>query len=249
MRFQKIILYLFLATLAVGCDRYGGFSGCWGCDGFWGCDQWDIPNDYFINHQSALPFSMYFSVQGIDRINPTGPSVNGTTNSDALASFGIQRFFTNHIAMRAFLTFNRFSEGNKVDSLNQVNSAYGLGLGLLYYFDPLYNIATYIGAGVGYRTATFPDYDQPDRAGNEQSPQGVSIPPGKTTLNAFGITTVAGFDWYLTPNFAIGSEYALGFSSISTTFKANVTGTETDRGTATSLGIAPAGNLHMLIHF
>jgi opacity protein-like surface antigen len=246
MRFQKILLYLFLTTMAVGCDRYGAFLGCNGCFGFWGCEQWELSDDHFIRHESGLPFGFYFSVGGLGHFNAEGPSVNGTTNSDAFARLGIQHFMTNHLAFRVFLTIDRFSDG--ADSNERVNSSYGAGAGLLYYFAPLYNIATYVGAGLGYSTSTYADYQIPEIIGGKESPQGISSPLGETTRSAFGVTAVAGFDWYLTPNIAIGSEYALGFSSISRTFK-DSQGNETDFGAATSLGITPGGNLHMLIHF
>lgn len=247
MRIQKIALFLFLATLAVGCDRYGGFSGCWGCYGFDGCAQWDLTDDHFIRHESALPFCLYFSVQGADKLGPFGPSANGTTNSSAIAHIGIQHFLSRNLAFRALLNFSTESDG--ADSNEVTSNEYGIGLGVLYYFRPLYNIATYVGGGLGYNTSKVPNYQPPDVIGSGQSPQGSAPGAGETKTNTFGITAVAGFDWYLTPNIAIGTEYALGFSSSGGTYTPQGSSTSTDLPTSTSIGIAPAGNLHMLIHF
>lgn len=248
MRFQKIVLYSLLATMAVGCGRFGGFTGCWGCDGFYGCDQWDLADDHFLRHESSgLPFGMFFSIQGLDPINPYGPSANGTTNSLALARFGIQHFLANNLALRVLLNFGTETEGP--DSASSTRSVYGIGVGLAHYFRPLYNIAPYIGAGIGYNMTTNPGFTgSGDVVGSGQNPQGTGGVPGESTYNTFGVTAVAGFDWYLTQNIAIGSEYALGFSTTSGTF--TPTGGESvDVAGPTTFGFAPAGNLHVLIHF
>lgn len=246
MRFQKIVLYSLLATMAVGCGRFGGFTGCWGCDGFYGCDQWELADDHFIRHQSGLPFSMYFSVQGADYFAPSGPSANGTTNSAAIAGFGIQHFLSNNLALRVLLNFGRESDG--ADSNEVVRSIYGVGVGVAHYFKPLYNIATYVGIGAGFNTSTGPDFTE-NRAGSGQQPQGSAGPFGELTTNTFGVAALAGFDWYLTQNIAIGTEYALGFSTSSGSFTPAGSTESQDVSGPTRFGIAPAGNLHMLIHF
>jgi hypothetical protein len=244
MRFQKIILYLLLATMAVGCDQFGGFTGCWGCYGFNGCEQWDLTDDHFMKHPSGLPFGMFFSVSGADHFNVYGPSANGTTNSLALAHFGIQHFLSNNLAFRALLSFASDNNGAEGDA-EVTSTEFGIGLGLLYYFRPLYNIAPYIGGGVGYRAGSSNGFVSPDniRVGQFEQQAG-----GETSTNIFGVTASAGFDWYITRNIAIGSEYALGFSSRggSTTPSG---GSSADLPTSTTFGFAPAGNMHILVHF
>jgi len=243
MRFQKIILYLLLATMAVGCEQFGGFTGCEGCYGFTGCKQWDLADDHFIRHQSGLPFGMFFSIEGADYINPYGPSANGTTNSAALARFGIQHFLSNSLAIRALVNFGRDAQGP--DSNQTVRSTYGLGVGLLYYFRSLYNIAPYIGFGAGYNTSTGSGFS--NVVGSGQNP--ASTGGDGMTINTFGVTAAAGFDWYLTPNIAVGSEYALGFSTSGGTQENPITNEEVDLPSSTTFGFAPAGNLHVLVHF
>lgn len=247
MRFQKIALYFLLATMAVGCDRFGGFTGCWGCDGFYGCRQWDLSDDHFLRHESGLPFCMLFSVSGGDYFQPYGPSANGTTNSSAIAHIGIQHFLSRDLAFRVLLNFSTENDG--ADSNARTNSEYGIGVGVLHYFRSLYNIAPYVGAGLGYMMSKGPDFGHVEQIIPGQNPQGVSQAPGESSLSTFGITAVAGFDWYLTPNIAFGSEYALGFSSSGGTFTPSGSSTSTDLPTSTTLGIAPAGNVHVLIHF
>lgn len=245
MRFQKIVLYSLLATMAVGCGRFGGFTGCWGCDGFYGCEQWDLADDHFMRHQSSgLPFGMYFSIEGADAIHPYGPSANGTTNSLALARFGINHFLSNNLAIRVLLNFGITSTGdtNDID-----RSVYGIGVGLAHYFRPIYNIAPYVGFGVGFNTSTGPGFTG-NVVGSGQNPQGTGGLPGEQTFNTFGVTAAAGFDWYLTQNIAFGTEYALGFSTSSGTFTPTG-GQSVDVAGPTTFGFAPAGNVHVLIHF
>lgn len=247
MRVQKIILYLLLATMAVGCDQFGGFDGCWGCDGFYGCKQWDLADDHFTKHQSSgLPFGMFFSVTGGGNFNVYGPSANGTENSDALAYLGIQHFLSNSYALRVGATFITANDGAETD--DRTNSEYGIGVGVYRYFRPLYNIAPYMGVGVGYSTSTNQSYMPPESVLDKQIPQGVGSPIGETTANTFGISAIAGFDWYVTPNIAFGTEYALGFASQSGTYTPDQ-GSSVDLPSATTIGIAPAGNVHILIHF
>lgn len=190
---------------------------------------------------------MFFSIQGVDAIYPYGPSANGTTNSLALARFGIQHFLANNLALRILLNFGTETEGPETAEVTR--SVYGIGVGLAHYFRPLYNIAPYIGGGIGYNMSTNSGFTgNGDVVGSGQNPQGTGGTPGERTFNTFGVTAVAGFDWYLTQNIAIGSEYALGFSSSSGTF--TPTGGESvDEAGPTTFGFAPAGNLHVLVHF
>jgi hypothetical protein len=246
MRFQKTILYLLLATMAVGCEQIGGFNGCNGCFGFNGCKQWDLSDDHFLKHQSGLPFCMFFSAQGAENFGPYGPSANGTTNSSAIAGIGIQHFLSTNLAFRVLVNFSSATEGP--DSAEIKRNTYGLGVGLLHYFRSLYNIAPYAGIGLGYNTSSGPSFTGQDVNTPGQNPQGSASFADKT-INTFGVTAVAGFDWYLTQNIAIGSEYALGFSSSGGTQKNPITDEDVDLPSSTTFGFAPAGNLHVLIHF
>lgn len=249
MRVQKVILYLLLATISVGCDEFGNF---YGCNGFWGCDgckQWSMSDDHVLKHQSSgLPFSLFFSVRGLDDFDAHGPSITGADDSLGTGSIfhlGIKHFLSQSLALRLFLDFQ--TESMEVGTETTKTSEFGIGVGVDHHFRPLFNISPYIGGNVRFLSgSTDLTLDSIAVVGGRQQPQQVSL--GEVSASIFGIAAVAGFDWYITQNIAIGSEYSLGFTSATSKFTPPSPGVATEN-TNTFIGFNPSGNLHMLVHF
>jgi opacity protein-like surface antigen len=207
-----------------------------------------MSDDHVLHHQSSgLPFSLWFSVRGFDDFGLHGPSITGADDSLGAGSIfhvGVKHFLSQSLALRLFLDFA--TESTEVGTEKTSLTEYGIGVGVDHHFRPLYNISPYIGGNVRFLAGSGDlTLDSVASVGGRQQPQQIQL--GEVSTSIFGIAAVAGFDWYISQNFAIGSEYSFGFTSASTKFTPP-TGTATEN-TNTFIGFNPSGNLHMIVHF
>jgi hypothetical protein len=205
-----------------------------------------MPDDHVLRHQSSgLPFSMFFSVRGLDYFGARGPSITGSDSTvDALFHIGVKHFLSPSLALRLFLDFT--SETSEVGTTSTSTTEFGIGVGVDHHFRTLYNISPYVGGNIRFLSGSGDvTIDTANVVGGKMQPQQASL--GEVSASIFGIAAVAGFDWYIAQNIAIGSEYSFGFVSATSKFTPT-TGTAVEN-TNTFIGFNPSGNLHMLVHF
>jgi hypothetical protein len=186
-----------------------------------------------------------FSIGGPGTFGIGGPSANGTADPRALAHTGFKYFLDDNLALRAIASLDIFNNGNT--DAEEKWTEFGVGVGVEHHLTPLYAISPYIGGGIGYWTETSTSSYTGGITIGSQHPQSNDH---ETTTSNFGITVLAGFDWYPWKGIAIGAEYSLGFTSGSSKHK-NPDGTEHDGGSPSSFGISPGGgsNIHLTVYF
>ena len=105
---------------------------------------------------------------------------------------------------------------------------------------PLYSTSPYLGAQIGYGMAS---------ASSQVKVAGTDV-TNKGSASVLGVSVFGGFDWFFTRGIAIGAEYALGFSSTSSsTTKGTNASVSAPSSTSIGLGLSGGANVHAIVYF
>jgi len=187
-----------------------------------------------------------FSMSGIENFGIQGPSGDGMTNGNVIAGAGMKYYFSDRLALRVGVSIVTSSSGP--DSARLSTNNLGLGAGLEWHCHDLYAISPYLGANVGFRTwsvAAGTQFVLTTRKNGTVTP--LATDPDKTSFTGFAGAVVAGFDWFVLRSIAIGSEYSIGFASVSSSTTSN--GKVTDNPSQFLAGITGGGNVHLVVYF
>jgi hypothetical protein len=168
-----------------------------------------------------------FTLQGLGTFGIGAPSVNGM-----MSGVGAKWYVANDIALRVLLGLGSNQvAGTGIDSATTLTStSFGIGVGGEYHFRPLYSTSPYVGLQVGFTSTST---DVPEESGTATD---------KTT--SFGVTALAGFDWFFTRGLAVGAEMGLGFVS-----NGGTTVTGASKPSTSNINLATDGNVHFLVYF
>ncbi len=186
-----------------------------------------------------------FGVSGLDNFGLYGPLDDGTASPVIRESAGMKYFFADRMALKFAGTFGTASTGP--DSARQTTSTYGLSVGLEWHCHDLYSLSPYLGANLGFKTSSMPTVTQVGKAQGKGGNTIQATGANKTSETGFGGAIEAGFDWFVLPSIALGSEYSLGFSSVSSSVTTN--GTEVTQPGAFDFGIIGGYNVHLVVYF
>lgn len=182
-----------------------------------------------------------FTIQGLAPIGLNGFNL-GTSAFPVIAA-GWKWYFSDDMALRALLGFSIHNQGDpdpaKSPSGKTSTTSVGIGVGVEMHTHAVYSTSPYIGAQISFATG---NSDNTITGGTEN----------KNSGSALGIGVLAGFDWYFTRGIAIGGEYMLGFSSLSSSTTVTPNGgsaTTTDHPSESLIGISSSGNVHLVVHF
>lgn len=195
-----------------------------------------------LTKQGSAAFLL--SLSGLENFGLYGPSGDGTPNPTVIGGAGMKYFFSDRMALKFAASVSTASNGP--DSNRRTTSTFGLGIGLEWHCHDLFSLSPYLGANLGFKTASTPT----DSLVGKANGKGVSIQAtgdNKITATGFGGALIAGFDWFFTQSMAIGSEYSLGFGSISSSITTN--GTKVDSPSSFQFGITGGYNVHFIVYF
>jgi hypothetical protein len=169
------------------------------------------------------------------------PSGSGVA-AGAVLGAGYKYYLSDDLALRALLGFNTSSSGDEAKAPGKYSTlAWGIAAGIEMHTHAVYSTSPYFGAQLSFAGAN---------NDLKNTPSGGQTSETKNSGSTFGIEVLAGFDWYFTRGIAVGAEYTLGFSSMSSslTSTSGGTSTTTDAPSSTSIGIS-SGNVHLIVHF
>jgi len=201
---------------------------------------------------SSGSFNLMYSLNGFGPFGVTGLSGNGANDPKIISGFGARYYLGDKFALRAMLNFGTRTDGK--DSNASKATVVGIGLGAEYHCHQLYSTDIYVGGGIGYNSLSATNATSLVFKPNSgtPSPQASSESPiTKIAASAFGVTVLAGFDWYLWNGVALGAEYSLGFVSSSTTqtLADGTTQNVYNLYPATAFGISGGTNIHLVVAF
>ncbi|HYM34951.1 MAG TPA: outer membrane beta-barrel protein, partial [Steroidobacteraceae bacterium] len=179
---------------------------------------------------------------GVNAVELASLTVPGETSTTVdVYGAGYKYYLSDDMALRALLGFSTTSSGDEAKAGKTTMTNWGIAAGIEMHTHAVYSTSPYFGAQIGYTSASG-DF--------KQTPSGGQTSETKGSGSAFSIGVLAGFDWYFTRGIAVGGEYMLGFSSLSssTTVTAAGTSTTTDNPSASTIGIS-AGDVHLVVHF
>jgi opacity protein-like surface antigen len=185
-----------------------------------------------------------FEIAGLGNFGLSGFSIDNNFGTGGVPAAGWKWYFADDMALRVLLGFSTHGEG--ADTLSSGHTStllFGIAAGVEMHTHPVYSTSPYIGAQVSFGTGSSTNTIKTGTTSSVET---------KNSGTSFGIGVLAGFDWYFTRGIAIGGEYMLGFSSMSssrTTTPTPGTATTIDSPSSTTIGISNAGNVHLVVHF
>ncbi len=188
-----------------------------------------------------------FSFGGLSTLSMTGVPIGTvsvpeatTFNDVSLTGAGWKYYLADEMALRVGLGFGTSSSGDadptKFSGGKTSKTAFGINAGIEMHTRAVYSTSPYFGAQINFASGSY----------TNTSTVGSSTTEVKGSGTAFGLSVLAGFDWYFTHAIAIGGEYTLGFGTSSSS--ATRGGTTTDLPSSTNIGIGNA-NIHLVVHF
>jgi len=165
-----------------------------------------------------------------------------------VSSFGVggKYFLADGFALRAGVSFNSRSYADSLSS-----TGFGINVGFESHCRPLYAISPYWGASIGFDHGKITDTTAgtiilaSKKSGvNSQATNPVV---STTSSSGFGVSVLAGFDWFIFKNIALGSELSFGISTNSSS--TTIGSTTVDNPASTYIGFSPMGSVHVLIYF
>jgi opacity protein-like surface antigen len=171
---------------------------------------------------------------------PNGITAFNTTNQ-TIAGVGGKYFLSDDMALRFLLAFGTQSSGADTVNGGAISATqFGIAAGLEWHMRPLYSTSPYVGAQVGYGMASVSS--QVKVAGSDVTNKG--------SASVLGVSVFGGFDWFFTRGMAIGAEYALGFSTTSSSTTAGTNASvSAPSATAIGLGLNGGANVHCIVYF
>lgn len=167
-----------------------------------------------------------------------------TANNTAVVGAGYKYYLSDDMALRAMLGFSTTTSGDEATVAGSTtNTNYGIAAGIELHTHAVYSTSPYFGAQISFGGASSTNKSSSTAAPNSES---------KSSGTTFGIAALAGFDWYFTHGLAVGAEYMLGFSSMSSSTSNTPRGgssTTTDNPSVSAIGITNGGNVHLVVHF
>ena len=165
-----------------------------------------------------------------------------------VSTFGVsgKYFLADAFALRGGVSFNTRSYADSLSS-----TGFGINVGFEAHTRPVYAISPYWGASVGFDMGKITDTTAgaiilASKKGGVNS-QATDPVIATTSTTSFGVSALAGFDWFIFKNIALGSELSFG---ISTTSSSTTLGSTTvDNPASTYLGFSSMGSVHVLIYF
>lgn len=180
-----------------------------------------------------------FTINGLGSFGIGAPALGDTAGTAAPFLFGVggKWFLSDDLALRVLLGFDSHSGTPTVPdstSAKQSSTAFGIGVGIEKHFRPLYSTSPYVGAQV-----SFASHSTDNGASGDQEE--------KTSASTFGVTALAGFDWFFTHGIAAGAEVGLGFASTSNSV---TVGSKTSSyQSVANISLATGGDVHLVVYF
>jgi hypothetical protein len=169
----------------------------------------------------------------------TAADVSGTGFSSApVLGAGFKTYLADDLALRAILGFSTTSSGDEAKGGSNSLMAFGIAAGIEMHTHDVYSTSPYFGAQIAFASSS---------ETNKSTPSGGTTTESTGKGSTFGIGVFAGFDWYFTRGIAIGGEYGLMFSSMSSSFeRTGVTAADIPGTTMIAIG---AASIHAIVHF
>jgi opacity protein-like surface antigen len=144
---------------------------------------------------------------------------------------GAKYYISDNNAIRLLLAFSSHSGGEPSGQTVTSSSTLGIAAQYEYHVGPLYSTSPYFGGGISY-------------ASTSASSTPSSGTKATTSYSQFGVTAVAGFDWYFTRGLALGAEYHLGYFGNS---ESN-TPSKGDTASPSNIGLGGGAEVHLVVH-
>jgi hypothetical protein len=144
---------------------------------------------------------------------------------------GAKYYISDNKAIRLLLAFSSHSGGEPSGQTVTSSSTFGIAAQYEMHVGPLYSTSPYFGGGVSFASTSA-----------SSTPSGGT--KSTTSYSQFGVSAVAGFDWYFTRGLALGAEYHLGYFGNSESHDP----TQGDTASPSTFGLGGGAEVHLVVH-